>query len=930
MKKRVLNYLIIGGILFSSTLNLISCNKEEPSINNGDNNNDDEPTSNVVSSFTKGDDNHLQEEEKEIDTIRFHYHRFNDLGTYSSYLNWHLWCWDLTNGGSGSWYEFTHYDEYGVYADVKISDVKVASSSIISSMGFIVASGEWSAKDPDGDRSVSLEGDAPGGIKDIYLISGSENIYEDKSLALTTSISSARFNKESLSIIELYFSLVGEFSFDKSKLKVLVNYEEVEISSIEANTTSKYLLTISKEIKLTDVVKVRYEFNSSFTDEKDVIATDYFSSEEFNNNYYYDKDDLGVSFDNELNPSKTTFKVWAPTSSKVVLKVYKSGDYETDLTPLKEEEMILKDKGVYSLTISEDLDGYYYTYEVTNQKGVNEVVDPYAKSAGINGKRGMVVNFTKLNKSITNWNKDIRPEYGDSPTDASIYEIHVRDMTINPNSGVSSSNRGKYLGLTEKNTKYEENGKSVTTGLSHLKELGITHVQIQPIYDFTSVEEKEVSSEMSKSNYNWGYDPQNYNVLEGSYSSNPSDGYNRIIEFKKMVMALHDEGININMDVVYNHTSLSENSSLNLLVPYYYYRTSSEGKFYNGSGCGNEIASNRKMVRKFIVDSTLFWTSEYHLSGFRFDLMGLIDNQTMIDVYKENKALYEGIMVYGEPWDMGNLLTQYSENNLDNQKTVQKSLGQTYFAGSGNLVGGFNDTIRNATKGNNDLGKGYVQGNASNVLNIVVGIKGQFADALNVDKSVEPTQVINYVSCHDNYTLYDQLVQTLPSSRTLLDAYLQSEAIVFTSQGIPFIQEGEDFLRTKSYIEYGQTKYNGNSYNVGDYINNMDYSLKLENIDTFEKIKELISLRKKEDDFRLSRRSEVDEKLNIIEKNLNTGLIIYEIDNETRIIHSLNGDSISLDSKYDLIYSTTSRDYLKDISSIELNKNESVVLKKVD
>ena len=247
------------------------------------------------------------------------------------------------------------------------------------------------------------------------------------------------------------------------------------------------------------------------------------------------------------------------------------------------------------------------------------MVDPYAKSAGINGIRGMVVNFTKLNKEINGWDNDIRPNYGENGTDASIYEIHVRDMTIDPDSGVTKEKRGTFAGLAEKGTYYtSSNGVKVSTGLEHLKELGVTHVQILPLYDYNSVEERSVSTEMSmevkNSNYNWGYDPLNYNCLEGSYSTNPYDGFVRIKEFKEMVMAMHSYGINVIMDVVYNHTARSFDSNFHYLVPYYYHRSTTNGDLYNGSGCGNEVASDRSMVNKFVVDSTKFWLDEYHLS----------------------------------------------------------------------------------------------------------------------------------------------------------------------------------------------------------------------------------------------------------------------------------------------------------------------------
>ena len=305
-------------------------------------------------------------------------------------------------------------------------------------------------------------------------------------------------------------------------------------------------------------------------------------------------------------------------------------------------------------------------------------------------------------------------------------------------------------------------------------------MQLQPIYDYSSVDETRSGNEMSRDNYNWGYDPLNYNVLEGSYSTDPYDGYNRILEFKKMVMAMHEAGISINMDVVYNHTSSSENSNLNLLVPYYYYRTKANGAFYNGSGCGNELASERYMVNKFFRESCRFWIEEYHLSGFRFDLMGLIDNQTMIDIYNDCQDLDPHIMIYGEPWTGGSskLKAGISESALTEQTTVQESLAQDFFCGRGVLVGAFNDVIRNAIRGGNNPGKGYVQGSSSDASLIAMCLAGKFSDGTVKTQAIDPGQVLNYVSCHDNYTLYDQLAQTMNAERVWQPFLLLNSGVI--------------------------------------------------------------------------------------------------------------------------------------------------------
>ena len=848
-----------------------------------------------ITLFEKGDDNaHLNEEEKTTEAVRFHYHRKNDDGSRTVYRKWQIWAWDISNGGNGGAHTFDHYDDYGVYVDINLNEVGAGKQ--VKILGFIVAiTSDWT-KDVGVDRDVEIPETAKGGILDVYLMTGIEKVYFDANSPLKNSISMSVLMPTSGSLVRTYFNVINDFTFDKNKVSVKVDDQVVTNYTIsEYNEGRKYFeLTFSQDIDLSKSVVVYYEFDTTWIDSIKVNTYLYFDNENFAKQYTYEGNDLGVSFDNEAAPSKTTFKVWAPTSSKMTLNIYETGNYlEENPSPVK-YEMNKGEKGVFSYTVNSDLTNKYYTYTVTNSLGTNEVVDPYAKSAGVNGRRGMIVNFTKLNQEITNWNKDKQPVYGNSTTDASVYEIHVRDMTINPNSNVTASHRGKFLGLAEKNTSYTKDGVTVSTGLSHIKELGVTHVQIQPFYDYSSVDETKDTTTMSETNYNWGYDPLNYNALEGSYATDPNDGTVRIKEFKQMVMAMHEEGLNINMDVVYNHTSSSERSNFNLLVPGYYYRTKSDGSFYNGSGCGNEFASERSMGRKFIVDSTKFWIDEYHLSGFRFDLMGLIDNQTMIDVYNECHALYENIMIYGEPWTGGSskLGGGVDAAKLSQQQTVQGSLAQSYFAGNNVLVGAFADGMRNAVRGDNAPGTGWVQGLAgASQANIVCAVKGLFNTSAT---TVSPQQVLNYVSCHDNYTLYDQLVQTNKNNRNMNNMYSQAEAVVFAGQGIAFMQEGEDFMRTKAYTEDGKTKYSGNSYNVGDFINNMDYDLKVTNKAMFETFKELVKVRKDTPELRLSTREDINNKVAMGKNDTTTGNMTYTIkkandsSKNILVIHALN------------------------------------------
>ncbi|MBQ6654657.1 MAG: type I pullulanase [Erysipelotrichaceae bacterium] len=918
-KRKTIILLLVFSILFS--LLLTGCRADE-----GPDEKPVEltPAGNVIAKYSLDDTDYSAKPMEKTRIVRLHYRRNDDnTNDRACYDPWNVWAWDMTNGGNGAAYDFTGYDDYGVYADLDLA--VISENREMEKMGFIVRTDTWS-KDPDGDRSIDIEPETSGGVQNVYVRTSESTVFDTQENALKSIISYAMLR--SSKVISAYFKpLSGDFKPYQPRFSMTVNGKEYKNFTMgEYDESLKMVnLELKDDIDLSDVVTVSYRFDSSWINKVELMMTNYFDTDEFNEKYAYEGDDLGVSFDDPEKVTATTFKVWAPTSQSMLLNLYASGDYETDRQPLASYEMAKGEKGVYSYTVSEDLDGRYYTYTVTNSKGTNEVVDPYALSAGVNGRRGMIVNFVKLNKTIEGWDQDVRPFEGNN-VDAVIYEVHVRDMTISETSGVPEEYRGRFLGLAQSGTTYSRNGITVKTGLDHMQELGITHVQIQPFYDYSSVDETKPSTQMSRTNYNWGYDPLNYNVLEGSYATDARDGYVRIREFKQMVMAMHRAGLSINMDVVYNHTAASENSNFNLLVPYYYYRTKANGAFYNGSGCGNELASERYMVNKFMRDSCRFWIDEYHLSGFRFDLMGLIDNQTMIDIYNDCSAIYPDIMIYGEPWAGGTskLKSGKSADNLKGQMTVQESLAQDYFSGSGVLVGAFNDVIRNAARGENNPNKGYVQGSTIEASLIAMCAEGRFSQETVKTQNIDPNLVLNYVSCHDNYTLYDQLIQTMPENRLPM-AYSQAESIIFLAQGVPFIQEGEDFMRSKYDTDSG--RYEGNSYNVGDYINVMDYSLKIDHLDTFRKVRELIELRKNNESFRLASRQQIKDRMRDVSSA--DGIISYRVD-DLLIIHSVTGTPYDLDGSYQIIYSNVRSSYGKVSGTITVTTNESLVLKKAD
>ena len=508
----------------------------------------------------------------------------------------------------------------------------------------------------------------------------------------------------------------------------------------------------------------------------------------------YTGNDLGAVY----SPKMTRFKVWAPEAESVKLNLYKQGEGDN----LIEQHIMKKSaNGTYVFEKQGDCNGIYYTYTVVNHGEEQEAVDPYTKAAGVNGQRGMVINLAKTNPQGFELDGYRNPEH---ITDAIIYEGSVRDFTMDESSGVFHN--GKFLGLTEANT---TNHFGEATALDYISGLGVTHVQILPAFDFETVDEKN-----QKAQYNWGYDPDNYNVPEGSYAVSPYDGAVRIQEMKQMVLALHSRGIGVIMDVVFNHTYRRDDSNLQKIVTGYYYRSDETG-YTNGSGCGNEVASDRPMVQKLIVDSLIYWAKEYHIDGFRFDLMGVLDIDTMNVIAERLKEIRPDIYLYGEGWNGG-------PSSLAEEKRAFKASAKKMPG-----IGMFNDDIRDTIKGSvfYDDHLGFVNGGTHLENALRYGITGAVAHP-QVDYDAygskpwakEPGQSINYVSCHDNYTLWDKLSVSCPEASEEKKKAMNRlcAAIVFTSQGVPFIQAGEEFLRSKPLPE--KKGFAENSYNMPDMI----------------------------------------------------------------------------------------------------------------
>jgi len=576
--------------------------------------------------------------------------------------------------------------------------------------------------------------------------------------------------------------------------------------------------------------------------------------------FFYNGQDLGAVYSKEC----TIFKVWAPTRDDIKVIVYDNyNDSHGKILP-----MTKVDKGVWELILEGDYKNKYYNYIVIVEGKEMETTDPYTKGATVNGKKGMVVDFSTTNPE--GWENHQIPR-ALNMSEAIIYEMHVRDFSTDDDSGIK--NKGKYLAFTEKGTKSR---CGISTGLDHLRDLGITHIHLLPVFDFASVDETE------EYGYNWGYDPYLYNVPEGSYATNPYDGAIRIKEFKEMIKVLHENGLRVIMDVVYNHTFCMRKNPLEVLEPKYYYRTDGNGRYTNGSGCGNETASERAMMRKFIVDSVKFWATEYKIDGFRFDLMALHDIETMKEVRRELKKINPSILIYGEPWTGGDTSLPY---DMQFRKGRQRGME----------IAVFNDDFRNSLKGDNDgTGVGFVNGGFGLENEIKKGIVGsvQYNREL-YGFAEEPVETINYISSHDNLTLFDKIkksrLEVAEEEREKMNRLALS--IILTSQGIAFIQGGTEFLRTK--------RDNQNSYNAGDEINKICWSRKHKYNDTFEYIRGLITIRKDQRVMTLDRAEDIRSSLQFLGAPENTVAYLlnspYKEDYEhILIIHNANRNEVKV------------------------------------
>ena len=591
----------------------------------------------------------------------------------------------------------------------------------------------------------------------------------------------------------------------------------------------------------------------------------------------YNGTDLGVNY----TQTNTTVKLWAPTSTTVLFRIYESGQGD-DL--IEKHFMNRKENGVWELNLDGDRAGKYYTFQsIVSDDTLQETPGPNAKAVGVNGKRGMIVDLATTNPK--NWDNDKRPDL-DGLENIIIYEIHVRDMTIHESSG--STNPGTFLGISKNGT---VNQYGDQTGLDHLVELGVTHVHILPSFDFSSVDE----TKLDQPQYNWGYDPMNYNVPEGSYSTDPYNASVRIKEFKSMILAMHNNGIRVIMDVVYNHTGTTDLSVFNQTVPDYYYRHNQDNSWSDAAACGNETASERTMMRKYMIESVKYWANEYHIDGFRFDLMGIHDIETMNMISTELKSFDPTLFVYGEGWTAGNSPLP------DSLRALKK------YTSDLTDIAVFSDDLRDGLKGSvfEVEEKGFASGKPGLEASIQFGIVAstqhneinyKLVNYSDAPWSPRPIQTINYVSCHDNNTLFDKLILSVPETdeEQIIKMHMLSQTIVLTSQGIPFLHAGTDFLRTKNGVE--------NSYNYPDSINQINWDRKHEYREVFDYYRDLIALRKAHPAFRMPTTKMVQNHL-FFESFDNNNLVGYIVKGNVNgdiwkniyVLFNGNTESMSID-----------------------------------
>ncbi len=776
-------------------------------------------------------------------TLKLHYHRED-----GDYAPWDVWMWP--EGGEGAGYPLEEED-----GDM-VATMSVPAGK--TKVGFIVRTQDWT-KDIDMDQFIDLS-EVVSGTVHAYVESGVEGAVKEygDDVVTGTKLKSAVYDGENT--VSVLFT--GEVNKEQEKsFYVIGRLGEVAVTAVELSekaSDSEYYYTLTIDEKLDTNRNYRVGFEGQ---EYQINMPIVYSTPEFEGKYTYTRDDLGFTYRKDA----TYFRLWAPTAEEAYVNLYKSGDpWEDDL--IDKIKMKADENGTWTAEVDGDQNGVYYTFTAVID-GLNvEACDPYARTTGVNGKRAMVIDLDATDPE--GWDTDTNPHAGETINDAVLYELHVRDFSVSEAGNIPDA--GKFTAFTHTGTKTAGGN---ATGIDYIKELGVTHVHLLPFYDFGSVDENSPSSEQ----FNWGYDPVNFNVPEGSYSTDPYHGEVRVAEAKEMVKALHDNGISVVMDVVYNHVYSGKDFCINRLVPGYFSRINADGSYSNGSGCGNDTASERSMVRKYIVDSVNYWADEYHIDGFRFDLVGLLDVDTVNDIVESVHKTHPDVIFYGEGWSMNTDVTK-EDVTMATQSASEKTPGFAYF----------NDNIRDGLKGSvfNTGETGWASGSRGKENAMIASFMANEAWSSN------PAQIVQYASCHDNNTLIDRIA----TARTDLtrDEWIKmsnlAASFYLTAEGIPFMQAGEEILRTK--VKEDGT-YDSNSYSSGDEVN----CIKWETLDdpeyqaNLEYYKGLIEFRKAHPILRLTTTEEVQ---NTITPNFSdeTKLISFLFSNPDKKIAGESAESI--------------------------------------
>jgi pullulanase len=776
-------------------------------------------------------------------SLTVHYKR-----TSGNLSDWGLWLWAIKGVNLPATQVTPFFSNVVDSKGFGLINAQVPISDGVTQLGLIPRLKSGWTKDVDLDRIVNLDENSSA---EIWIQQNDGYIYTNDSFIIPPEMWGASI--ETLRTIKVTLSRANGtagpgFSLTGDGAPAIVSAEKIkDLNNGQTSSNKQWLITTATDIPLGSTIMVNHTdpdptrvFGS-----RQIVAAGVFTSPAFVEAFTYTGDDLGSTY----SAAKTDFRVWAPTASEVSLVTYASATTPKNqgtVTPMTRSV-----KGTWTASLTGDRHLQVYMYRVTVGGNTDDAVDPYARSVTVNGDRGVVIDLAKTNP--TGWLTHKKPAFSGRAVDSVMYELHVRDASIDANSGVKAENRGKFRGLAQLGTTIGSGKTKASTGLSFFKEMGVTHVQLLPMYDYAS------GGDELNPVFNWGYDPEHFNVPEGQYSSDPTNPVARIRELKEAVQAFHTNGMRVTMDVVHGHVASATEFSQAIIVPGYWFRKDANGNLTNKSGCGNDTATERPMVRKFIVDSFKYWTKEYKLDGYRIDQMGLWDVQTVNDSARAIRAIEPAATIIGEAWSMGgdSGLPQGNQSQLLNMPGV----------------GAFNDGIRNGVKGSPDgtSDGGYVNGNPGAINAVKAGIIGHSsADKITVPWLVlDAGQSVNYAEAHDNKTLFDKLwsVNNQQSLPAVIKQQRQIGALILLAQGTPFIQAGQEFLRSKNGDH--------NSYNSSDQVNSLKWPERVKHRSTVDYHKGLIALRKAHPAFRMSSPAAISANLKFL--NAPDDVIAYSL-----------------------------------------------------